>query len=63
MGFLELYSFIKSRAQVHVQFAAAWNCTKSLCHPCAGHDWQHCGVGRMGNPCPGYASAKLGGAT
>lgn len=63
MGFLELYLFIKSRARVHVQFAAAWNCAKSLCHPCTGRDWQCHGVGRMGNPCPGYASTKLGGAT
>ena len=63
MGFLEFYLFIKSRAWVHVQFETAWNCARNLCHPCPGCDWQHHGVGRKGSLCPGYASAKLGGAT
>ena len=63
MGFLEFYLFIKSRAWVHVQFVTARNCARSLCHPCAGRDWQHEGGGRKGNLCPGCASAKSWGAT
>lgn len=41
------------------QFAVAWDCSRSLCHPCPGCD----GVGRKGNLCPGCASVKSVGAS